>query len=374
MSTYHPVHMNKLGLDIGTSHTKIVEVYDDGKSKYLIKFAIFPSHNLMDSITEGTYDKSKEPVQYFKKILNEGGFTANQVHVTLPDYRIVTKVLELPYLEDQKDIQHALELNAEEHLPQPVSETVIKFTVINKFLIKGEDEKTSLYDKAVGKAVEKKGKMDVLLVAAPKKLVDNYMMFLAKSGLEVLSLEPNSLSSSRIVEVSEPNVPTILVSFGSSYVDLIFIVGGNVRFVRNIKYGVNSLVKALVDELNLSYSQAQNYLYTYGFDQNQMNGKIREILSPVTNILIQELSRFQEYVEQRINFAAQSEPNKVKRIAVSGGGSLIPNLMLYMIETLGLEVLFVDPWKIVNIEHVEEKNILKIVSPIFSSSVGCVIQ
>lgn len=367
--------MSLLGIDIGTSHTKIVEILTEGSINRLAKFAIFPSNGLFEAMQDASYNQSKGAVNYLKKMLNEAHFGTNKVALTLPDFKIVTKVIEMPYIEGDKHIQQAIEYVADEHLPMPMSEMSVKFSVLKENLYnKKKIDPSGILPKAMGYGEEKKGTMEVLLVAAPKKLIDNYIFIAHKVGFEIIGLEPNSLTLSRCITSDQRSVPTMILNLGSNYTDIVLVTNGNVRFVRNVKFGVQTLTRKLVEDLNLSTTQAENYLFTYGLNPTQLNGKVKELLDPVMSVLIQEIVRFQEYVEQRIRFVPLGEPNKVRRMVVSGGGALIPNIILELIGQLSLEVQYSDPWKTANIDLIAEKDMLKIVAPIFTTSVGAVIK
>ena len=66
--------MNKLGIDIGSSHTKIIEVGETNGKKTIVKFAIFPSGSLYEAIMDPNYNKSKSAISHLKKILSEAKF------------------------------------------------------------------------------------------------------------------------------------------------------------------------------------------------------------------------------------------------------------------------------------------------------------
>ncbi len=368
--------MNKLGIDIGSSHTKIIEVGETNGKKTIVKFAIFPSGSLYEAIMDPNYNKSKSAISHLKKILSEAKFSTNVIRITMPDFKIVTKVLTLPIVTGDKHIQQAIEFVAEEHLPQPISETIVKYTVIKENLY---DPKSPVEVGFMPRAVnfasgEKKGTMDVLLVAVPKQFVEGYIYLMNKVGLEIEGLEPNSTTSSRVLSYEQHEIPTIIVEIGSSYTDFILTVDGSVRFVRTMNIGISTLVKSISEELGLTKSQAENYLYTYGLNNTQLGEKIKAPVEPVLSVIIQEMQKFQTYVEERIRFSKLGEQNKIKSIVISGGGAVIPNFVVYLINKVGQEISYADPWKQLDISNVEQKSLLKFLAPIFTSVAGTMLK
>ena len=195
-----------------------------------------------------------------------------------------------------------------------------------------------------------------------------------KVGLEIEGLEPNSITASRVLSAEQHNIPTMIVEIGSSYTDFVLTVDGSVRFVRTMNVGISSLIRSISEELGLSKSQAENYLYTYGLSNAELGEKIKAAVEPVLGVIIQEMQKFQVYVEERIRFAKLGEQNKIKSIVISGGGAIIPNFVVYLINKVGQEVSYADPWKQIDISNVEQKSLLKFLGPIFTPVAGSMLK
>ena len=364
-----------LGVDIGSSHTKIVEIMLDNGKYFLNKFALFPSQTLLQDFSTPNATNPKKSIDYFKSIIADAGFTATRAYVALPEHRILTKVIELPNIEGSKNIKQAVEFEAAEHLPVNLNDMTIKFTVLSKNFTsnnpKSDTARISLARNDSGDDTGKK--LEVLLVAAPTPLIENFVTTFNKMGLEIVAMEPTSIAIARIV-IAGSDVPTILMEFGHEYVDFVLVAGGSVRFVRTVKLGVYTFIRTLSQEMGMSQSQSGNYLFTYGLNPTLLDGKIKQVIEPAMDIFTQELERFIKYIESRIIFTDDTDSNKVKRLVLAGGGALIPNFIIYLIEKIGLEIDYADSWKNVDISKVEEKEMLKILGPLFTTAVGSVLK
>lgn len=363
-----------LGIDIGSSHSKIVEILLDGDKYILSKFALFPTIDILKDFTNAPSSAQKNSIDYLRGIIADAGFKSTKAYIALPEFRILTKVLELPHIEGDKNIRQAIEFEAAEHLPVNLSEMTIKFNVIQSSDKNNQDSKLKqLLGKDIVNKSDHKGTMEVLLVAAPTLLVENLVLAFNKVGLEIVAMEPTSIATSRVV-ADNTDIPTVLMEFGHEYVDFVLLADQHVKFVRSIKLGVFTFIRTLSQEMGLSQSQAENYLFTYGLNQTQLDGKIRHVIEPAMGVFIQELDRFIKYVESRVIFADSPDTNKVKRLVLAGGGALIPNFIIYLIEKVGLEVDYADPWEKVDISQVQEISMLKILGPLFTTSVGIVLK
>ncbi|TXI35085.1 MAG: hypothetical protein E6Q58_00760 [Niabella sp.] len=171
----------------------------------------------------------------------------------------------------------------------------------------------------------------------------------------------------------ELDIPTIVMNFGYSNLDFYLVTNNKIRFVRTVQFGVSSFCHALSENLDMPPIQANEYLYTYGFNESGLNGKVTEVIKPAAEIAVQEIKRLQNYAEKRITFDKSVLGSKVRRLMVMGGGALIPNLMIYLISNLSLEVEFATPWKMIDIEMVENQDIIKNVGPILVTAAGAAL-
>ena len=212
------------------------------------------------------------------------------------------------------------------------------------------------------------------MVSVPKIFIDRYFKIIKKSGLIPIGLEPTSLAIIRSISLSDYHVPTIIINMGDSSIDFYLTVKNNLRFVRSLSFGVSSMIKAISQELDISLIQASEYLYTYGFNEKALNGKIRTIVLPIINIIVDEFQKAQQYIQTRASFFGSESDHVVRQIIITGGGSLIPDIMIYLIEIVSMEVQMADPLKSLDISQVSNKSVLEQYGPLFSAAVGAALK
>ena len=380
--------MSLIGLDIGTSHIKAVEIEKDKNGAYnLIKYAVIPAHDINSKIFSEDKKDFNDAVDSMKEVLKECSFKTKNIVSTLPEYKIFTKIITMPDLGD-KELKQAIEWEANQYLPQPLSEVYLQYTPLNMPQLEDNSKTASaslsdITDKLkssiplVSQSKEKSTSsqsMDILLVAAPKDIVQKYMNLLNMCGLYVMGVEPASIATIRAITFSEVDIPTIVMNFGHNNMDFYLVVNNKVRFVRTVQFGVSSLVRAISENLDIPPIQANEYLYTYGFNESDLEGKITQIIKPASDLIIQELKRFTAYTEKRISFNKDFGNSKVRRLVVCGGGALIPNLMVYLVGNISAEIEFADPWDVINTDLVSNKNILSSIGPLFTNAVGAAMK
>lgn len=369
--------MEILGIDIGTSQFKAVSV-NRGKRNRLTKFIVEPTGDLYNKILSESENDLLDVASQLKKFFKEHDISANAVVAVLPDDKIFTKVITMPYLQG-KELASAIEWEAEQHLPQALSEVYLKYSQLKTFNVSKNTNKADILDKVKNVSgqqnpMDSEKVMEVLLVAAPKNIVKKYIFVLNKAGVEPLGIEPSAISTIRGITSYDISVPTMVVNFGYSKVSFYLAIDNVLRFTRTINMAIGSLIKVIKQELDLSETQSSEYLYTYGLRENELSGKLITLVSPVMNIIVDELKKSISYVETRPALIGETDVKKVRRVIISGGGALIPDVVIYFVKGVEAEVEIAKTWNSVDTSGFKDRNQLNYLGPLFSGALGAAIK
>lgn len=237
--------------------------------------------------------------------------------ISLIESQVVSRLIQLPNLTD-KELSAAISWEAEQYIPLPLKDVNLQYKVVKR----GEGANS---------------KMDVLLTAAPKRVIEKYLNVVRNAGLRVVSMETESAALARaLVLPSEPT--TIITSLGALSTELIVASSGNVLFTRSIATGGATLTKAIMTEFNLPQNQAEEYKQTYGILEDKLGGKVAAVLKPVLDIVISEVLKAVEFVHTHV------EDSQVARVIIVGGGAYLPGFSEFLVTRTNLEVLLGDPW------------------------------
>ena len=386
--------MSIVGLDIGSSHLKAIELEPVKNNRpRLLKYAVVPSVDLGFKIMSDRKEDQKEASSILKKFFDEVGFKDKHVVCTLPEHKVFTKIISMPPL-NGKDLKQAIEWEATQYMPQALSDVYLQYSFVDDAQQNADASPAGQLDNLKDKIAEATPTIaealggtfatktpdkpqEILIVATPKDVVKKYMKVLVDAGLYVIGLEPTSTATARGISYVNPAISSIFINLGHNNTDFYLVSEKKVRFVRTVQIGVSSFARTIAEELDMSFIQAHQYLYTYGFNESDLDGKISEIIKPVAVLLIQELNRFISYVEKRANTVEDMNAvtKKIKRLIVCGGGALIPNLMLYLISNVQIEVEFSDPWRDnIDVNYIIKKDEISDLGPLFTTAFGAAIK
>jgi len=303
------------GLDIGSYSIKAIQCHSIGKKYVLdrwgeIKSPVsFESAEQKDQITLA---------QLIKKLVSDCQITTQNVVVALSETKVFSRVIQLPPMTDA-ELASAIEFEAEQYIPLPLDQVQLEYLVL-KMPPKG----------AIGE------KMEVLLIAAQKKAVDELTSLLEMSGLVPEVMETEVLAMSRALAGWSDS--SLLINIGKESTDLVVVQGENLRFVYSFPSGGEALTRAVSQSLALDLIQAEEYKKAYGLEQSVLEGKVAAAIEPT-------FSQMTKQIQKVINFYSQNNPkDNLKRLILAGGSAEMPGISTYLTKTIGLETVLGSPF------------------------------
>ncbi len=235
----------------------------------------------------------------------------------LPQDQVFTQVITLPQLSED-ELLSALKWEAEQYVPIPLSEVTLSHQII------GQVKENA------------KQKIEVLLAAAPTRLIDKILMVLRTAGLNPLSLEIEIMALARSLIAPSPEA-VMIVDLGAKATDFAVVENGQVIFVRSIATAGEALTRAISFNLNLDPHQAEAYKKAYGADPRQLEGKVKGAIEPVIEAIVNEM-------EKIIQFHQVEKKKIINRVVLTGGTANLPEISSLLAKKLNLEIQIGDPF------------------------------
>jgi len=314
--------MNLIGIDIGENSIKMVELVNRKNVFFLKSYAI--SANL-SPVSQSENATSPEVIAELIKKELLGMKTKNRsVAFSINQSTVFTRVLEMPQMSDI-ELASAINWEAESYIPLPIGQVRFEWQVMKR------------YDDASGQK-----RMDVLLIAVPKTLIDRYYKIAELSGIEIKILEPENVSLMRALSLFHlDKTLNIIVNFGESKTDIIVNSYGDISFVRSVPNGGRALTRAISKNLEISEDQAENYKIAYGFDTKKLGGAVYNAIFPPFQNILEEIRRAIVFQENK------DQTRKITSIVLCGGGSNIPDINIAISTAFNTEVLTADPFSVI---------------------------
>lgn len=333
--------MSALGLDLGTTSFKLVEL-EKTRGGFLLKH-IGIAQNPLGTVQTDSRGQRLSLAETIKKLISQTKTQQNRVRINLAENLAFTRIISLPVMSDA-EVQSAMNWEAEEHIPVALDQVQMDWSVISR------------PQKGV-----KEGKMTILLIAARKTAVNQLIALVAETGLELAGIETTLTAAARaVVKSSDP--PTLLIRLGAATCDFAVFSAGEIRLVHSTDTGGATFTRAIARDLSLSVPQAENYKRSYGLNSSLLEGKVKNSILPVFQYIIEEARKVVN------SFESNEKGVKVDRAILSGGTALMPEFVANVAEALGIsEVVLADPFA----DCLPEKNvIIPAEKPVYTVAVG----
>lgn len=305
------------GLDIGTSSIKVMQIETRGKKQFITGYGVanYEKGAMVDGVITNPEVIAKATKELFEhKIIGE--ITTRRAALGIPVARTYNRVMNLPPM-NKKDLAEAVRLEAEQYIPVPIDELYIDFTV----------------------TAESKEGYELLAVAAPKKIIDSYLIYTNLLGIDVCTIETTISASSRLIAHSERgDVPTILIDFGSVSVD-ITIFDKQLIVTGTVAGGGDNFTELIAKKLDVSSQVAHTIKTKYGLSVSKKQKDIQDALKPILSSLTREIRKMVRYYDERTG-----SEGKIGQIITMGGGANMPGLSEYITSELRLPTRMCNPW------------------------------
>lgn len=340
-----------LGLDIGTHNTKVAQVKRGGKE---IKIVGYGMAAIPDGvIVEGIITDPGALAEPIIKLLRGGGwgrFTARQVVTALPESRVFTRIIKLPLMSEAQ-LAEAIHWETQQYIPMPIDDIYTDYQVVST------------------DGSGKDAKQNILLVAAPRAIVDSYIKLFEILNLGVYGIEISLSAVIRAIILPQfANQSTLVIDFGSMATDLA-IHNQIIRLTSSIPIGGDHLTESLVKKLKIERDKATEIKHRFGIAPSGMQAKIVPAINAQLSSLAAEFKKIIKYYEERSEGGTKS---KVEKIILCGGGASLPGLIEFMQKDIKLPIEIGNPWQKIALYPL--KPIPKEIAPVYATAIGLALQ
>lgn len=306
-----------IGVDLGHHRIKVVQVERSSSGWKVERMAVAPTPP--DSIKESVVIDPAVVGAALKQLLKDNHINATTCNIAVSGASVVVRNVRIPKM-PEATLRKSIKYEASRYVPSSVEDSYIEFEIT------GESDDAN---------------MDVLMVAAPREVVESRMKACNEAGLEVEAVDVEPFAVYRAIVEANHQVnwmeDTIaLVDVGSTTTSMSVISGGDFAMTRSIPMGGQSLTDALKNYFKLSDTDAESGKSQLDLtdlieDKPQENPPLK-VVQPHVEDLIRELRRSLNYYQSQQTEANAAKP--VTTIVLTGGGAGMPGLAEYVAHRL----------------------------------------
>jgi len=319
------LNSDAFGLNISDLSIKIAKLKKQGK---FFRLVCFGETSLNPGVIENGEIKNPqaliEAIKISIKNIKGETLKTNQVIASLPEEKAFAQMVLMPLMIEE-ELAQAIRFEAENYVPLPINDVYLDFQVIKP-----------LYNHL--------NYLDVLLTAISKKIVDEYLEVLEKSGLKVLVLETESQAIARaLIKDHVSPIPVLIIDLGASRTSFMIFAGFSLRFSSFIPISQETLTSSVARSLNIDPKEAENLKMKYGLGKNKKD--VFGALIPVITDLLEQIKKHLSFYETHSNnHHLPSSDSRVQKVLLCGGGANLKGLAEFLSKYLALPVELANPW------------------------------
>jgi type IV pilus assembly protein PilM len=327
-------------LDIGSTAIRLVELRGNASPKTLVKYAYIPIDSAL-ALSDSKNDQQKL-AQAIAQLVKQAAVNTKDVAVGIPSAKVFTAVADVDRM-PAGELAKSIPLQADTLIPTPLSESKLDWAL-------------------VGDSPADKTKQEILLTSVPNKFVEDRLDMLESIGLNVIAFEPDNLAMARALALPDAK-PQLIIDVGRRSTDRVVVADSIPHLTRSIPTGVEAIVRAAAQNLNVDEKQAEQFVFKFGLTKEKLEGQVFQAIGGTIDLLTTEIEKSIKFFETRYHSL------KIERIVVTGGASVIPEFPLYIANKFGLNVEIGDAWR--NVSYSQDRlNELSAISNQFGVAVG----
>jgi type IV pilus assembly protein PilM len=342
-----------VGLDIGSSSVKAVELSRRGRGKEFELTHLGVASMPAEAIVQGAFLNSSAIVEGIREAIEKAKIRTKNVAAAVSGHSVIVKKVSLPAM-TRDELDEQIRWEAEQYIPFDVNEVNLDFQILN------------------GAGGE--GQMEVLLVAAKKDLVDDYVQVIREAGLIPAAIDVAAFAVENAFEANydvRPDEVVALVNIGAQVVNINIISNGAPAFTRDITTAGNQYTEEIQKALSISFEEAERIKLGGRRSENSQEvvpQEVEQAMRTVTETVIGEISRSLDF------FSATSADSRIERIVLCGGGASVAGLQAAFQARNGGKVEIMDPLARMLPSSKFEANYLDEVAPALGVGVGLALR
>jgi len=338
-----------IGLDIGSHAVKIVHLMES-KGTYRLKdlgMSFLPPN----CIVEGAI-KDQEAVQSaIKKLVGNLKTKVKGVATSIAGWSVIIKKVDLPQMSED-ELAENIQVEAEQYIPFNVEDVNIDFQIL-------------------GSSPEKTDRMEVMLVAAKKEVIDDYTNLIKKAGLSPQVVDVDFFALENAFEANYDVAESggvALVDIGATKMNINVLKNGVSMFNRDASIGGHQITEDIRQRFGLDYEEAEKI--KLGLSSEKVP------VQDLEAIFVSAATGWSTEVKRAIDFFYATYPEEtIGQILLSGGSSRLPGLDGLLNKDTNIPVAYFNPLAKIGAEtKVFDQQYLDYIAPQVAVAVGLALR
>ncbi len=324
----HPKRL--VGLKIGASQLAAATVSNNGHAEVL-QLARGPL--AAGIVSNGELREPELLAEALKEFFKQNKLPKRGVRLGIATNRIGVRTLEIPGIQDAKQLANAIKFRAQEALPIPIDEAVLDYQVLSE---------TTNEEGDISRRI--------LLVLAYRDLIDRYVAACKKAGIQLVGIDLEAFALLRAIaapreEGTPAQAALVGVTVGHDRTTFAVSDGRTCEFTRVLDWGGHSLNVGLARALDMAPSEVDHFKRALSLTGNEVpEGLTSEQAVTARAALNGQVQSFARELVSSLQFY-QNQPGSlgIGEIVLTGGTAHLAGFVEELARLIGVRVRVGDP-------------------------------
>ena len=321
---FKQVKKNLVGLDIGSSSVKAVELQKKGNIVQLMSLGY---ENLQpDTIVDGQIMELNNVSNVIANIFNAHTIKTQRVAAGVSGHSVIVKNIVLPQMSEE-ELQESFSWHAEEHIPFDIADVNLDYQVTGN----------------------SSDALHVLMAACKSDKIANVKQAIQLAGKHPVIIDVDAFALQNCYELNyQPKAGEVvaLLNIGAATMNINILNGARSVFARDASVGGSQYTSLLQKELGLTFEQAESVKRGLPLPEGIESRPIQPIIETVSDILALEVKKTMDFYRATAEEGGQS----IQKILIAGGGSKLPGLAEYLAKRFEIPVDVFDPFRQIEVD------------------------
>ncbi len=336
-----------IGIDIGSSSVKVIQLKDNKGSFQLLNAGIAPLPS--EAIVDNSLMDSASIAAVIKSLVASLGIKVKDVACSISGNSVIIRKIVLPAM-PQEELEDQISWEAEQYIPFDINDVNLDFQILSP-------------------DYTDPSKMNVLLVASKKDIINDYIAVFSEAGMQLSVVDVDSFAVQNAFEVNHDYSSEdvlALINIGASIMNINVIKDGITLFTRDVQMGGNLYSEEIQKQIGLSSQDAEIGKMLAHESNNEL---LRGVVLKVNESITQEIRRSLDFYNSTAN------DDRISGVFISGGCSKVYNLIDMISDKIGLPIEKLNPFaKLKYNEKDFDPEYLQEIGPFMAVPVGLAIR
>lgn len=290
-----------VGVDLGATSIKVCQLKDTRKGFSLMRLGFTPLEP--QTIVDRHIMNAQAVVDALVQTFAQNKIKQRDIAFSVSGQSVISRKITVPIM-TTAELDEQIQWEAENHIPFDIKDVNVDYEVLRHR--------------------PEAGQMDLLLVAAKRDEINDYVQIARQAKLKPVVVDIDAFTIQNLFEYNRglpPDQTFAIINVGATQASINIISRGVSAFTRDIANGGNAITEQIVKQVGVPFEQAEQMKCSAAAGgSGTLPAKLFQVVESVCDTIAGEIQRSLDF------FLATSGEDQITQVYLTGGTSNLPQL------------------------------------------------